>query len=171
MFIKEYSAYGYQSAVKMVKNDGYNVCKNKTQTWKNSGCPLRDKELRAFAVELFERENIRLAGDGVLLVIKSGVRNRRTHPFKFKNIKRGRTKYKNRCYIWRRDDTGEVIMKLPGVGKKDALIIGKELVSTLQTNLTLEITYEVPNSVAGHLVYTVSKDAALGLYLFVGIEK
>ena len=151
--------------------DGYTVKMNKTKAWIKHGCPLHDKDIRAFGVEHLNRHRLKLPGEGFIITVKPGKKNTKSKPYTFKTVKRGKTKNFVRSYLWRKDSTGEVLEIIHGGTKRDALIVGRKLVQELETNITLEVTYEMAKSVAGHMKFSPSTRASKGIYMFIGIER
>jgi len=175
MIRKEYSVYSYAEAVAAVEAEGFKVIRNKTNSWKNAGSPISDKDFKVFAVAQMEKEKLtEIPGVGFMVVVANGSKDTRERPYTVENVvNEGRT-LTERTYEVYRVDNGEIITSLSGEGAtKDAAIkAAKEAMVDVKADLDIRVVYRVKNNkeVVCHVKYTPSVNAELGKYVFVGNE-
>lgn len=168
----EIKAYSLEEAKEKAAEMGLTVVRNVTQTWKNAGSPLTDKDFKTFAVDVMAKNRLtNTEGVGLIVAFTPGSKDTRERPYKFNNnVIEGKRSIK-RVYEIRLKDTDELVGEADVKG--DAIDLAKSLMVKYKKDMVATIVYRVTEDkdVAFTLDYVPSVTAKEGTYVVFGNEK
>lgn len=168
----EISAYSIEEAKEKALEMGITVMSNVTKSWRNANCPMNDKDLRLFAMEMMDKHRYTtLEGVGLMIVIDAGSKDTRKRPHKFENnIVEGKRSTK-RIFEIRLKSNDQLIGEAET--KSDAIELAKDLMTEYREDMYSTIVYRVLENkdIAFTLKYEPSISAKLGKYVVFGNEK
>lgn len=166
------AAYSLEEAKELAANAGVVVTRNVTQSWVNAKRPIADKEFKAFAVEMLEKNRLdKIEGAGLIVAVEAGSKDTRERPYKFvNNVVEGKRNL-TRVFEIRVKSSDKLVGEAET--KQAAEKKAKALMSELREDLTCTIVYRVTEDKAKafDLVYTPSASAVEGKYIVFGNEK
>ena len=168
----EIKAYSLDEAKQKAADMGLTVVRNVTQSWKNAGAPVADKEFKTFAVDMMDKNRL-TNSIGVALVVAfiPGSKDTRERPYKFvNNVQEGRRTTK-RVFEVRIKETEELVGEAPTKG--EAIELAKAAMVKYKKDMYCPIVYKVAEeekAVAFDLEYVPSITAKEGTYVVFGNE-
>lgn len=168
----EVLAYSLEEAKEKAQEQGIIVTRNVTQSWKNAKNPTSDKDFKAFAVEMLEKNRLSKAeGVGLIVAIEAGSKDTRERPYKFVNhIVEGKRNTKRVIEIRLKAD-GTLVGEAENKGEAEKL--AKKLMADYRQDMYAEIVYRVVEGkdLAFELKYAPSTSAKQGKYIVFGNAK
>ena len=168
----EIMAYSLEEAKEKAQDLGIVIIRNVTQTWKNAKCPTNDRDFKAFAVDMLEKNRLNKAeGVGLIVAIDPGSKDTRERPYKFvNNVVEGKRGTKRVIEI-RLKSTNELVGEAENKGEAEK--VAKDLMARYRQDMVATIVYRVTDNkdVAFELKYAPSTSAKEGKYIIFGNEK
>jgi flagellar biosynthesis/type III secretory pathway ATPase len=133
----EIKAYSLDEAKQKAADMGLTVVRNVTQSWKNAGAPVADKEFKTFAVDMMDKNRL-TNSIGVALVVAfiPGSKDTRERPYKLvNNVQEGRRTTK-RVFEVRIKETEELVGE--AFTKGEAIELAKAAMVKYKKDMRLE---------------------------------
>ena len=169
----EIKAYSLDEAKQKAAVMGLTVVRYVTQSWKNAGSPMNDKDFKTFAVDVMDKNRLTAtSGVALAVAVDPGSKDTRERPYKFvNNVQEGRRTTK-RVFEVRIKETDELVGEASTKG--DAIDLAKAAMIKYKKSMYCPIVYRVAEeekAVAFDLEYVPSVSAKEGTYVIFGNEK